>query len=477
MSGLPLERAGRRTLRGILVFLFWAPILIGLLNYGAVEIQVVVLMILPVFSVIAVVSVTSGIPDPTRPAVVFAVVLLVMVFGWVVLQVASLPSGLLAQPAWQDVAEISSDTAGSISLTPGDDWPSALRVALPLGIFILSLLLFDTDDRAVGAVNVLAVSGGIVSVLSILQFELAPDTLLFGPKIAYLDSLTGFFVNRNTAATYFGLVVLLNLALMLRALSDPGLRLDDLQRWWHRERKLPALGYGFWCSASLVALMLTKSRAGLLSSVLAVSLLLVLRLFRRSRRHGMGRPLPVSTIVPWLKRGIQMLAIALLLFLLLQMLGGRTLLRAEAQGFGDSRYCVMPGIVMAIAGHFPWGTGLASFEDVFPGYRDPACGLYGLWNRAHNLYLEGAFTLGIMFVVATAATFTTLVRFFSTGLHRRRGLRFGPELGLSALALVAIHSAFDFSLQIPGMAVILAALLAPLLTISLNPPGNSSQAR
>ncbi len=472
MSELQQERAGRRALRNVLIFLFWGPILIGLLNYGAVEIQTVVLMIVPVFVMIAALAITKGISERTRPALVTAIVLLVMALAWVALQVTPLPLGLFAQPAWQDVAGILPGGDASISLTPGDDWSSALRIALPLGVFMLALLLFDTDDRAVGAVNVLAVAGGVVSVLSILQFEIAPDILLFGPKIAYLDSLTGFFVNRNTAATCFGLIVLLNLALLLHALGEPRLGFDDLRRWWHRERRLPALGYGFWLSASLIALMLTKSRGGLLSSVIAIAFLLALRLFRRSKRRAMERSFSAPRMAPWARRSLQLVAVALLLFFVLHMLGGRTLMRAETQGLGDSRYCVMPGILSAIANHFPWGAGLASFENVFPGYRDPACGLYGIWNRAHNFYLEGIFTFGIMFPLLVVGSFLTLLRFFWIGLRQRRGLRFGPEIGLSALVLVAIHSAFDFSLQISGMAVIVAALLAPLVTISLNQPGN-----
>lgn len=477
MSERLLQRAGGRMAHRALIFLFWGPILIGLLNYGAVEMQTVVLMIVPVFSMIAAISIARGISEQTRPALVSSVVLLIAAFVWILLQATPLPFGLFGQPAWQDIVGLAPQVRATISLTPGDDWSSALRIALPFGVFILALLLFDTDDRAVGAVRFLAVSGGVVSVLSILQFEIAPDTLLFWPKIAYLDSLTGFFVNRNTSATYFGLIVLLNLVLLLRALGDPRLGLADLRLWWHREPRLPALGYGFWFSASLIALMLTKSRAGLLSSTVAIACFLLLRLFRRSRRQKMGRPSAARRMAPWLKRSLQFAVVILVLLVLLQILGERTLLRAETQGLEDSRYCVMPGMIAAIANHFPWGAGLASFEDVFPGYRDPACGLYGVWNRAHNLYIEGVFTFGAMFIVLVGAALLLLGRFFLIGLRRRRGLRFGPEIGLSALVLVALHSAFDFSLQISGMSVIFAAMLAPLVTISLNPPGKPSSVR
>jgi hypothetical protein len=166
--------------------------------------------------------------------------------------------------------------------------------------------------------------------------------------------------------------------------------------------------------------------------------------------------------------------VALALFVIVQLFGGRTLLRAEIQGVGDTRYCIMPGILSAIANQFPFGAGLASFENVFPAYRDPDCGLYGMWNRAHNVYLEGLFTFGIVFVVLAGTAIVMLARFLIIGLKKRRGLRFAPETGVSALLLIVVHSAFDFSLQISGMAVILSALMAPLVTISLNPPGKPS---
>jgi hypothetical protein len=473
MSGFVMERAGQWGLRGVMVAIYWMSIVIGQLNYGAVELQTVALLCVPMFLLVIVTSILDGMPEQTGAAVISTMVLLTAAFVWIAVQSSPLPFGLFAAPAWQDIRSLLPNAGASISLSPGDDWASALRIALPLGVFLLSLLLFDTDDRALAAIKVLAVSGGVVSVLSILQFEIAPDTLLFWQKIAYLDSLTGFFVNRNTAATYFGLMVLLNLVLLLRAVGDPRDRRDVLG-WWYRGEKLPAAGYGSWLFAALIALMLTKSRAGLLSCVLAIACLFVCRLFRRSHGRRIGAdPLRSGRSSSWLRRGITLALVALALLITVHLLGGRTLLRAETQGLGDTRYCVMPGIVSAIFNQLPFGSGLASFEDVFPAYRDPDCGLYGIWNRAHNVYLEGLFTFGIMFVVLAGFAIVMLLGFFAIGLRKRRGMRFAPEAGLAALLLVAVHSAFDFSLQISGLAVIFAALLAPLVTISLNHPGKS----
>lgn len=474
MSVSVMDHTGQWKLRTGMVAIYWAAMVIGQLNYGAVQLHTVALFCVPVFASIAVSVVRDGIPASTGGALVSAAFLLALSLVWVAIQSLPLPHALFAAPAWQDVSSLSPDAGAFISLSPGDDWGSALRIALPLGVFILSLLLFDRDDRALGALKILAASAGIVALLSILQFELAPDTLLFWTKQAYLDSLTGFFVNRNTAATYFGLMVVINLALFLHALDDPRDR-EDLMRWWFTRPKLPAVIYGAGLSACLIALMLTKSRAGLLSCLIAIACLLVCRLFRkaRSRRRGV-RKLSSRLSTSWINRGLKLLLIAAVLFLVVQFLGGRTLLRAEVSGVGDTRYCVMPGIMSAIANQLPFGAGLASFEDVFPAYRDARCGLFGVWNRAHNVYLEGLFTFGIVFVLLATFAMAALLRFFVVGLKKRRAMRLAPETGIAALALVAVHSFFDFSLQISGLAVIFSALLGPLVTISLNPPGKSS---
>lgn len=482
MSVSVMKQAGHLGLHSVLVAIYWIVMLIGQLNYGAVELQTVALLCVPVFVLILVSVIKDGLPRQgqdqgqyqSRGALVAALWLMALALAWVSIQASALPHGFSAAPAWQDVRNLAPDAGAYISLSPGDDWGSALRIALPLGVFILSLLLFDSDVRALGAIRVLAVSGGAVALLSILQFELAPDTLLFWPKQAYLDSLTGFFVNRNTAATYFGLMVVLNWALFMHALGDPRDR-ADLMRWWYLQPKLSALAYGVGLSMCLIALMLTKSRAGLLACVLALACFFVCRLFRKSHGRRSRRTRVASGAPPrWLSRGLKFLFIAVVLMLVVQFLGGRTLLRAEVGGVGDTRYCVMPGIISAIVNQLPFGAGLASFETVFPAYRDARCGLFGVWNRAHNVYLEGLFTFGFIAVALVGFAIAALLHVFRIGLKRRRAMRFAPEVGVATLLLVVVHSAFDFSIQISGLAMIFSALMGPLVVLSLNSPGKRS---
>ncbi|MBB4326856.1 hypothetical protein GGE32_000669, partial [Rhizobium leguminosarum] len=110
---------------------------------------------------------------------------------------------------------------------------------------------------------------------------------------------------------------------------------------------------------------------------------------------------------------------------------------------------------------------MGTFRTVFSAYRDPACGIFGIFDRAHNFYLEGFLGLGILFPITAVLTFSVLARVFWRGLAQRRRLRHYVLLGLAATVLVALHAAVDFSLQIPGFAVFYAAFLSAVVAISL----------
>lgn len=463
--------------------IYWVTILIALLNYGSVELLTVALLALPIFLLLLILLITQGLPEHTASTLWTSAILLVMLVAWVVIQSTPGLDLSTAQPAWKEVQQLLPDTQSAISLSPADDLPAALRIAVPFGVFMVGLLLFANDDRAVRALKVFSVSAGLISIFSIAHFYAAPDRLLFGEKIAYLTSLTGLFVNRNTAATFFGLALLLNATVV-----ETSIRKIDI---W---RVLGAIGAGSMLSSgtqkkvwhalwhcallfsSLTALMLTKSRGGIGATFVAVCFLFVLKMVRKSR-ISRKQQADVSA----LGRRTKMLVAScgfLLVLVIFFMFGQRVLLRSQMQDtFEDGRFCVMPGILSAVRDHFPFGAGLSSFSSVFPAYRDPSCGIIGAWDRAHNVYLEGLFTLGIVFVVPALVFVLWLTVVFLIGIRRRRSARFAGELGLSALLLVAVHSAIDFSLQISGLAIFFAAMLAPLVTLSLRPPGNGNAQR
>jgi hypothetical protein len=60
-----------------------------------------------------------------------------------------------------------------------------------------------------------------------------------------------------------------------------------------------------------------------------------------------------------------------------------------------------------------------------------------------------------------------LIGAFIRGIRTRQRFRFMPIMGLSALILVSLHSLVDFSLQIPGVGVYFAAVLAAAVSVSI----------
>ncbi len=145
----------------------------------------------------------------------------------------------------------------------------------------------------------------------------------------------------------------------------------------------------------------------------------------------------------------------------------RAAFRAAVQGTEDGRFCVLPGIMALIRANWPVGTGFGTFRDAFSAYRDGSCGLFGIWDRAHSVYLEALAGLGAAGAAAIAIGVVGLIVIFAIGVKNRRSLRVAPFAGLGITMLLLIHSAVDFSLQIPGLSVWAAALLAPLVTLSL----------
>lgn len=456
---------------------YWVSLSVALLNYGSVELLTVTLLALPTFFLFIVLLATGGIPTHTGSTLWAAASLMVLLLAWIGAQTVIPLDAPFSEAAWKEIQAFLPGAASTISVSLADDRAAAMRIAVPFGVFMVGLLLFSTDERASGALRLLSGLSGLISIFSIVQFTIAPDQLLFDAKRAYLSSLTGIFVNRNTAATFFGLALLLNASIVEASFGKIGFRRVS-SAILAGARLSPAMQTQLWFAAfhvvllfsTLTALMLTKSRGGVVAALIAVCCLLLLKAFSRLQKQEKSGLAPAKE-----RRWIRILigaSILLAIVIIFFSLGQRVLLRSQIQSaFEDGRFCVLPGIVAAVWDNLPLGAGLSSFPTVFPAYRDATCGIAGVWDRAHNVYLEGLLTLGIVFPLSALLFSLWLSAVFIIGIRRRRSARYAGELGIASLVLIAAHSAIDFSLQISGLAIYFAAMLAPIVTLSLRPPG------
>jgi uncharacterized membrane protein YhaH (DUF805 family) len=106
------------------------------------------------------------------------------------------------------------------------------------------------------------------------------------------------------------------------------------------------------------------------------------------------------------------------------------------------------------------GTGLGTFEEVFPAVAPPEL-TSRRWGRAHNDPLELLVTGGLVGLGLLLATIAILVRRL-WAVYRRGAARADRATALAALAAlvpVSVHELFDFGLTIPANAVLLTLLV------------------
>lgn len=381
------------------------------------------------------------------------IAILIALFGFVLHeQLSDHPWIAPFNPIWSRASEaLGKPLAPSASVVRGEPFfalghPLANVLALMLGIIV-----GVDSDRARRGVQVMAWAGVGYAVYGILAYAFDPMNILWRDKTGYIGSLTATFINRNTAACYFGSCAAVWLILLMAAIRrrlPPGpikwKRAAEQMLQETRKDVLLRFGMMFVC---LAAMFMTGSRGGVLAS-LGVMTITFLIYF--------GPDIPRRTGF----LGI-LLACAVTILLLLQLFGGSVASRIDAYGLGDpGRLSVWRSTLKIIADN-PWfGTGLGTFASVFPHYRSDDISMWGRWELAHSTPLELASDLGLPLAVTVAAAWVLalalLARVVLTG---RRSTLTLPLSALAVSLIALLHSSIDFSLQIAGYSIVVFSLL------------------
>lgn len=364
---------------------------------------------------------------------------------------------LPVSPVWGREAQVlGREISPAVTATRAESWraigPSVLFVLTFVRIFLLAL---DPDEAEL-LHRIVAWTGVAYAAFGVASIIVDPTMLLWREKRAYLTNLTGTFVNRNTAATYFGTCAILWLTMLLRALRrhvnfDLPWRDRAVELIRHPPPRSVAVLAGGWI-ATFAATIMTGSRAGSVLTLFGFGAVATLW----SSRRGMRAYLVAAGVV----LGFGILA--------LEVFGGTLAGRVAARGLGDpSRFETYRDAVGMIP-DAPWfGIGLGAFEHVFPAYRSPSATSTGVWDKAHSVPLELAIEIGLPACAVILIASALIVRSLLLGsLHRRRNRSF-PIAGVAVALLGGSHALVDFSLQIPGYAVTFAAVIAVGLAQSL----------
>ncbi|EHR01310.1 lipid A core-O-antigen ligase-like enyme [Bradyrhizobium sp. WSM471] len=360
--------------------------------------------------------------------------------------------------AWLQLSSLLGEGRAPLSVVRDQPFFALGNTLACSGALLCSYLVCMGRRNAESLLKIIAWAGVVYAAFGIATYIVAPEMVLWREKVLFRSVLSGTFLNRNTAAIYFGLCSALWTLRVFRNMLDQRV-------FWEGRWRIVNLRWDVNLSAScggfllcFLAMMLTGSRAGIAISLIGICAAIAF-LFNREIR---SRPAALWLVLP-------VLGAAALSFLLL---GGQVGERLGQYGLsGGGRWEAYASTWQIISEHPYSGTGLGTFVSVFPRFRSGDVSIWGIWDRAHNTLLEIAAEVGIPLAALVGfGWMLALVALFRGALRRQKGAIF-PLAGFVCGAMAVLHSMVDFSLQVPGLAVTVMTL------VGMGLAQRSSQAR
>jgi O-antigen ligase len=194
----------------------------------------------------------------------------------------------------------------------------------------------------------------------------------------------------------------------------------------------------------VTALVLTHSRAGFAAALAGTVVLFLLLDNRMGSRSSRMRVVAVASLA------VAGLAFYLTSEALLDRIN-RTDITTE------ERMTVYANVNRAIGDNPMLGFGYGTFANSYRLYDPLERGVH--YDRAHNTWLENAFELGVPAALALFLALAGLVWTCWKGVQRRHRDWVFPATGVAASVLVGLHAVFDFSLQLPAVAILYACIM------------------
>ena len=376
--------------------------------------------------------------------------------GWILLQASGMAPQSWIHPFWQLAAEQLQPTLkGHISLAPQESWTALMRLLSYGVVFLLSLQFNQHSDRAILTFKALAFAGLAYAFYGLIIYLGDFKVILWFDYPA--SPMRSTFINRNSYATYAGLTLLACIPFMLDSLQ--GSYRHGLSSNYGRQYFFENVVLKGWLPLLMVitlisALLMSQSRGGILSTTLAIFMLLIIRV--------VSGKIPQKRTLVWF--------IVLIAFFAWFSLGQQSIdnvvrrfdaINPESEG----RTMVYNLLGKANSENRWLGVGYGSFEKSFRLYRDET--ISGLYDKAHNTYLENIFELGLFQAWALFLAILWLALVCLRGVWVRRRNWIYPAIGVAATVLVGAHALVDFSLQIPAVAYTYALIMGVAVAQSL----------
>lgn len=376
-----------------------------------------------------------------------AVVPFVLVCGWILVQTHGVPSIGETAAIWHETGIVlGAPLIDRISIAPDASLTALMRLVTYALVLVLAVQLAEAPGRA-GRVYFLLVGIGALYAAFALWVGWGGAAPVWFDGGEGRGRFSGTFINPNNLATYLGMVLIVNLAVLARQWETP--RRSDGPIGETRVSRIEGRIRRLWLplTALLVvssALLSTLSRAGVVSVLMGCGTFFVLVSVRRRRRRA-----PLIAGIGLFFAGV----------FANSTFSDRLLDRLTRTVWDASQREHVYGLIAdAVRDNPVPGYGYGAFASAFRLIRDEA--VTGYFDKAHNTYLENAFELGLPGGVLLLIAIGVLVVQCARGLFRvSRPRALFPIVALAVTVQVGFHALADFSLQIPAIAMTYALIL------------------
>src|SRR5467141_1371709 len=377
-----------------------------------------------------------------------------LLFAFVLLQVCPLPVSL-APLFGRTPDDLVGESHFTVSMSPYQTVSHLLLLVTYLAAFFLTLVLCRNPNAKRRLVLAIVSLGVFEALYGLIQYLTGWQQIFTYVKKYYLEEATGTYINRNHFAGFLEMILPFAVVLALRWAA---LLFKNTSSGTARLRKIASrtelLSLALWLflgTLLFVALVLSRSRMGLISML--VSLVAILALAGTAS-------MPARTRV----------AVAILFFLgvlgLILWIGiDPVMSRFETLGqeynsSGQNRISIWRDTLGLIRHHPLLGTGLGSFSVVYPSVQTVFLTL--LVEHAHCDYLEVATDLGLPgAILAFGSMFWVLAQ--TARRYRKTEESFDKAVSLGcigSIVAILVHSLADFNLYIPANALVFTVIVA-----------------
>lgn len=372
----------------------------------------------------------------------------------VLLQLCPLPVSL-APMFGRARDELPSGSYFTISMERYQTVSHLLLLVTYLTAFFLTLFLCRDRNAKKRLVFALVSLGAFEALYGLIQYLTGWQQIFAYVKKYYLEEATGTYINRNHFAGFLEMILPFVIVLALRwtylLSKNTSGRAGTFRKLVSRTELVSVVFWLFLAIVILAALVLSRSRMGIISAL--VSLVAILALAG------------TSTVGPRARAAVAAVFFLGVLGLVVWIGSDPVMSRFETLGqeynlSGQSRVSIWHDTLGLIRQHPFLGTGLGSFFVAYTSVQTAFLNL--LVEHAHCDYLEVATELGLPgAILVFGSIFWVLAQ--SARRYGKLEERFDKAVSLAcigSIGAILVHSLADFNLYIPANALLFTMILA-----------------